>query len=144
MKSLFNIGILYKSMRLYNEMMKPLAKKHDCSSTMIDMLLFLGNNPEYKFAKDIVDVRGIKANLVSMNLEKLVDRGFVRVFASRKDRRQKEIKVTSKAEPILQEGRLIQKQYFNWLLEGIDPEEKKVFLNVLKQIADHFDQGDER
>jgi DNA-binding MarR family transcriptional regulator len=37
-----------------------------------DILLFLANNPEYKTASDIVEYRGIKANLVSVNVDKLV------------------------------------------------------------------------
>ena len=37
-----------------------------------DILLFLANNPEYKTASDIVGYRGIKANLISVNVDKLV------------------------------------------------------------------------
>ena len=37
-----------------------------------DILLFLVNNPEYKTASDIVEYRGIKANLISVNVDKLV------------------------------------------------------------------------
>ena len=33
--------------------------------------MFLYNNPEYKTARDIVEIRNIKANLVSVNVEKL-------------------------------------------------------------------------
>ena len=37
--------------------------------------MFLYNNPEYKTARDIVEIRNIKANLVSVNVEKLVQDG---------------------------------------------------------------------
>ena len=39
--------------------------------------LFLANNPDYKTARDIVEVRHIKANLVSMNVDKLVQEGYL-------------------------------------------------------------------
>ena len=40
--------------------------------------MFLANNPEYTTARDIVEVRKIKANLVSINVDKLVGEGYLR------------------------------------------------------------------
>ena len=40
--------------------------------TAFDILLFLANNPEYRTASDIVEFRKIKANLVSVNVDRLV------------------------------------------------------------------------
>ena len=45
--------------------------------TAFDILMFLYNNPEYKTARDIVEIRNIKANLVSVNVEKLVQDGYI-------------------------------------------------------------------
>ena len=40
--------------------------------TAFDILMFLANNPAYNTAKDIVELRGVKANLVSVNVDRLV------------------------------------------------------------------------
>ena len=37
--------------------------------------------PDYKTARDIVEVRHIKANLVSMNVDKLVQEGYLERYA---------------------------------------------------------------
>ena len=66
-----------KMIQAYNEIFKPLCHKVKLSQTAIDILLFLANNPEFKTARDIVEIRHIKANLVSMNVDKLVSEGYL-------------------------------------------------------------------
>lgn len=39
--------------------------------------MFLGNNLKYKNARDIVEIRHIKANLVSVNVKRLVQEGYL-------------------------------------------------------------------
>ena len=45
---------------------------HIFPQTAFDILMFLANNPEYKTARDIVEIRKIKANLVSVNVDRCV------------------------------------------------------------------------
>ena len=52
----------------YNAACKPLCQELKLPQTALDILLFLVNNPEYKTASDIVEVRKLKANLVSVNV----------------------------------------------------------------------------
>ena len=56
----------------YAAAMRPLAQETGLPQGAVDILLFLANNPDYKTARDIVEVRHIKANLVSVNVDKLV------------------------------------------------------------------------
>ena len=56
----------------YNSVCKPLLHKFNLPQTAFDILMFLANNPEYTTARDIVEVRKIKANLVSVNVDRLV------------------------------------------------------------------------
>ena len=67
-----NIEFSIKTSQAYNAVCKPLCQELGLSQTALDILLFLANNPDYKTARDIVEVRHIKANLVSMNVDKLV------------------------------------------------------------------------
>ena len=60
----------------YSAVCKPLCQKLHLPQTAFDILMFLANNPNYTTARDIVEVRHIKANLVSVNVDKLVQEGF--------------------------------------------------------------------
>ena len=57
--------------KAYSETCKPLCHELNIPQTAFDILLFLANNPEYKTARDIVEIRKIKANLVSVNVDNL-------------------------------------------------------------------------
>ena len=63
--------------KAYSETCKPLCHELNIPQTAFDILLFLANNPEYKTARDIVEIRKIKANLVSVNVDKLVNEGYL-------------------------------------------------------------------
>ena len=69
------IEISFKAAQAYSAMCKPLCQELKLPQTVFDILMFLYNNPEYKTARDIVEIRNIKANLVSVNVEKLVQDG---------------------------------------------------------------------
>ena len=45
----------------YNAACKPLCQELKLPQTALDILLFLVNNPEYKTASDIVEVRKLKS-----------------------------------------------------------------------------------
>ena len=77
-----NIEFSIKTAQAYNAVCKPLCQELGLSQTALDILLFLANNPDYKTARDIVEVRHIKANLVSMNVDKLVQEGYLERFSA--------------------------------------------------------------
>ena len=81
-----NIEFSIKTAQAYNAVCKPLCQELGLSQTALDILLFLANNPDYKTARDIVEVRHIKANLVSMNVDKLVQEGYLERYAVASDR----------------------------------------------------------
>ena len=63
-----------------------------------DILLFLVNNPEYKTASDIVGYRGIKTNLISVNVDKLVRDGYLKKKNVKSDRMKTMLICTDKAQ----------------------------------------------
>ena len=73
--------------------------------------MFLGNNPDYKTARDIVEVRHIKANLVSMNVDKLVQEGYLERREVPGDRRKTELICTEKTENVWRQGCEIQRTF---------------------------------
>ena len=56
----------HKFARAYAAACKPLCRELKLPQTAFDILMFLANNPGYRTAGDIVEVRRIKANLVSV------------------------------------------------------------------------------
>lgn len=96
-----SISISRKIALAYSEVCKPLCKELGLPQTAFDILMFLGNNPDYKTASEIVEIRRLKANLVSVNVEKLVQEGYLTRCAVAGDRRKTELLCTEKAAPIL-------------------------------------------
>ena len=92
-----NIEFPRKLLEVYNDACKPLCKKLKLPQTAFDILMFLGNNLQYQTARDIVKVRNIKANLVSINVDKLVKEGYLKREAIEGDRRKTKLVCTIKA-----------------------------------------------
>ena len=124
----------------YASAMRPLAEQLSMAQPAVDILLFLANNPTYKTASDIVEVRHIKANLVSVNVDKLVHEGLLTRCPVPNDRRKTELLCTEKAQPIIQRGRALQEAFFDRLLNGIDEARLNVFYGTLEQMGRNLDK----
>lgn len=119
----------------YTELCKPLCRELSITQTAFDILMFLANNPEYQTARDIVEIRHIKANLVSINVDKLVKEGYLRRELLRGDRRKIRLVCTEKAAPIVEQGRAMQVSFTELLLRGIPTEQRESFSRTLEAIA---------
>ena len=73
----FSIAISRKIALAYSAVCKPLCRQLELPQTAFDILMFLANNPDRRTASDIVEFRHIKANLVSMNVDRLVKEGYL-------------------------------------------------------------------
>ena len=94
-----NIEFARKTSLAYNRTCKSLCQELKLPQTAFDILMFLANNPEFCTARDIVEVRKLKANLVSVNVDKLVCDGYLERHAIESDRRKTELLCTEKAQP---------------------------------------------
>lgn len=88
--------MIHNSLELYENLCQPVCRECGIAQTALDILMFLANNPEYYTARDICRVRGIKANLVSFHVEKLVQEGYLEREAIPGDRRQVRLLLTTK------------------------------------------------
>ena len=93
----FSIAISRKIALAYSAVCKPLCRQLELPQTAFDILMFLGNNPDYKTASEIVEIRHIKANLVSVNVDRLVREGYLTRRGVEGDRRKTELLCTEKA-----------------------------------------------
>ena len=85
----------------YNSVCKPFLHKLNLPQTAFDILMFLANNPKYTTARDIVEVRKIKANLVSVNVDRLVGDGYIIRKETEGDRRKTQLICTPAADEII-------------------------------------------
>lgn len=123
----------------YSSACKPLCQRWRIPQTAFDILMFLVNNPQYKTARDIVEIRKIKANLVSVNVDRLVTEGYLERKAIGGDRRKLQLVCTSKAEPLTEEGRKLQQGFLEHLFVNTREEDKKGFLAVMQIMEQNLD-----
>ena len=129
-----------KTALAYNVICKPLCQELNLPQTAFDILMFLGNNPEYKTARDIVEVRNIKANLVSVNVDRLVQEGYLERRSVAMDRRKTELICTEKAKSLMEEGRAMQQAFGEKLFDGMDQEARKAFMKTLDSIGKNAEE----
>lgn len=97
-----DIEFVQKFNLAYNAMCKPLCQQLKLPQTAFDILMFFGNNPEYRTASDVVEIRRIKANLVSVNVDKLVREGYLERREAPDDRRKTLLFCTEKAQDVIE------------------------------------------
>ena len=102
--------------------------------TAFDILMFLANNPEFKTARDIVEVRKLKANLVSVNIDKLVNEGYLVRKNVEGDRRKVQLLCTDKAQPIISRGQQLQEHFVEQLFADIDDTTRQTIFQSMRQM----------
>lgn len=139
-----SLDFAQKLSQAYSSACKPLCVSLGLPQTAFDILLFLANNPRYTTARDITEVRKIKANLVSVNVSRLVEDGYLTRNAVTGDRRKVQLLLTEKAQPVVQQGQALQQRFFTDLFSGMDEDTRKSFfhaLSIMNQNLDHLVKG---
>ena len=136
----FSIAISRKIALAYSAVCKPLCRQLKLPQTAFDILMFLGNNPDYKTASEIVEIRHIKANLVSVNVDRLVREGYLTRRGVEGDRRKTELLCTEKAQPIIARGRQLQNAFSERLFAGMDEEARRAFSEAMHLIEHNLNE----
>lgn len=136
----FSIAISRKIALAYSAVCKPLCRQLELPQTAFDILMFLGNNPDYKTASEIVEIRHIKANLVSVNVDRLVREGYLTRRGEEGDRRKTELLCTEKAQPIIARGRQLQNAFSERLFAGMDKEARRAFSEAMHLIEHNLNE----
>ena len=117
-----NMEFAIKTAQAYNAVCKPLCQELKLPQTAFDILMFLANNPDRRTASDIVEFRHIKANLVSMNVDRLVKEGYLERRAVAGER-----------------GRAVQNAFFARLLTNTDEPTREAFFRTMEIIGKNLD-----
>ena len=134
------VELTKKFMAAYKAAQKKVCKAWNVPEVSLDILLFLANNPEYTTARDIVEVRSIKANLVSQHVDRMVREGYLCRKEVQEDRRKRDLSLTEKAMPIIEAGRRMQTDFFETLFHGISEEEKRAFFETMDIMSRNMDK----
>ena len=126
--------------KLYCSAFSPLLEQCGLSQLEVDILLFLANNPEYDTARGIVEKRHLAKSHVSAGIDALAGRGMLQRQMKDGNRKTIHLLLTSAAMPIVEEGRKIQHQYGQTLLNGFSQEEISELFRLLEKVSRNVDQ----
>lgn len=107
----------------YARLLEPICKKWDLTRNELDVMLFLSNNPDYDRAVDIVNHRGLSKSHVSLSITNLESRGLLERIPDPVDRRTVHLKLTEASKPITDVGCRVQKQFMDYLHQGVTEEQ---------------------
>ena len=129
-----------KSGLAYEIMLTPLSKETGMPHTALEILLFLANNPDFATARDVCEFRGLKRAIVSTHVERMVSEELLERRSYPGDRRKELLVCTEKAQPVIEAGRKVQKQFADLILEGLSEEELVVMERCFKTMNRNIDK----
>ena len=137
MDSRLTLGALSTCMEAYGAFCKPLCRELGLPQTAFDILMFLSNNPEHSTAKEISSLRGLKENIISINVNKLVGEGYLLRQNDPEDRRKVHLRCTEKAAPIIARGRQLQEVFLKEILQGLSDQDLRTLQHCLETIVNN-------
>ena len=128
------IPSFYQIMSQFRSMCQRELPGLDLTQNEVYVLMFLLRVPEADTAREISEFLGMSPSLVSRTLDSLREKKIVELIQDENDRRVHHIHLNPNNEKLTENVRRLDKKVLDSLLEGIDPEEVRVFEEVLKKI----------
>lgn len=122
----------------YARLMEPICKKWDLTRNELDVILFLANNPDYDRAVDIVNNRGLSKSHVSLSITNLERRELLCRIPDPTDRRTVHLKLTDKAKEITDVGCRVQKQFMEYLHQGVTREQLELMMEFARRVHENI------
>lgn len=97
-------------------------------------LLMLLSTAHTDTAGEIARHLGVSRSLVSQTVDGLVRQGYLETAPDKTDRRLVRLRLTERAEPLLETFERMKQEFFSATLEGISSEELEIFFSVLQRI----------
>lgn len=144
MKAIEVMNIMSKMRKLYREKCAPVCKEYGINQSGLDIMLFLGHNPDHNTARDICEIRGIKTGIVSVVVEQLIQKGYLERKEDKKDRRIQRLFLTEASYNIVRAGENLQQETHGLLCEGMTMEDKEAINKVLYKVAHNLEKNERR
>lgn len=103
----------------------------------VDVVLFLGNNPGYDTASDMVQLCQLTKSHVSKAVDRLTELGYITQERDQQNRRKVHLLLTEAAQPLLKAGQAAQKRFVDALTRGLSKEEKDIAKRVLEKMIEN-------
>ena len=130
--------ILSQSQKAYSRQLEPVCRKWDLTRSELDVLLFLYNNPGFDRAVDVVNRRGMTKSHVSMSVTSLENRGMLERIPDPADRRTVHLRLTEKAKEITEVGCRVQKQFMDYLHQGVTEEQLELMRLFAERVYENI------
>ena len=125
--------------KLYARLFTPLLEEWGLTQTEADILLFLANNPGYDTARDMAEKRHLAKSHISAGIEALAERGLLERSWQEGNRKTIHLRLTAAADPIVEEGRALQRRYGELLFRGFTQEEICRLSRWLDRVTENVD-----
>lgn len=125
---------------LLSQRLKVLAKQYDLPMVALDILLLIARQDGVETAADVIRLRGYKANLVSMHVDRLVHMDCLKRVADPRDRRRIKLELGPAAGPIVQAGQALAADFHKQLLAGVPDEHLEHFRQMLTIVRGNLDE----
>lgn len=124
----------------YHAVLQPLCRESGLPPMAVDILMFAANNPDYATARNICQYRGMKPSIVSVHVERLVSEGYLERQNVPGDRRQTLLVCTEKAQPMVEQGRALQKRFSEQLTMGLSDADKEALHKAMTLLDNNIEE----
>lgn len=123
-------------LKVYEKHCEGVCRKYKINQSTLDVILFLANNPEYNTARDICKIRKIKSGIVSVIVENLAEKEWLRREKDPTDRRKQRLFLTEKVTDLVREGQEVQQKIFGTIFGGLTEEDREVCHRVYEIVIE--------
>ncbi len=117
---------------------KVLSKKYGISLTELSVCLILHLNSKVQSARDVEKYTELKRGIISVCVEHLSCKKFLRQEPVENDRRMKKLVLAQKAYPMLEEASVIIQNYIESVFCSVKKEEMEICCRVFEQMKDEL------
>lgn len=134
-----NLWDVQTSMRaLYAMCVESVCQNYGVTRTELDILLFLANNPKYKTAAEISDIRFLAKSHVSTSLRSLEANGYIVKTTEAADKRRVRLKLTEAADNVVREGRKQQAVFADIIMDGLSQKEREQIHSGIERMENNI------
>lgn len=135
MKLLKNTQVFKK---IYDNLLNEIAKKYELTTNELKILLFLQESQENDIARDIVNTLMLSKSHVSMSVDFLEKKKYLERLQDEKDKKKYHLKITNKANVIIEDVNKKQEELKEILYKGISQEEIKTMNSIIEKMRNNI------
>ena len=136
-------GILaevYRSRKLMEHYLEPMALKHDLTITETSFLLYVSQSDGTYSRKRLADLLGLSGRCLSSVIQKLSLKGFIKteeLKAKKGEEKKIRIMLQSAAESLLPEFQIAMEDYGKAIFAGFSSEEVEVYIQMSRRMKEN-------